>query len=153
MNVVGIVRKDVYYDSISIMLIAKQISEMEGVLDSAVVMGTKENKTALRNSGLLCPELQPAGDMDLVIAVKLDETIEAGAFSKRVEAILLRKSDDSDAFMPQSIESAISIMPDANLAMISVGGRYAGDLAMQALQRRLHVFLFRTTFRLRKKSA
>jgi len=41
MNVLTIIKKGEYFDSISIMLLAKQISEMEGVSDSAVVMATK----------------------------------------------------------------------------------------------------------------
>ena len=44
--------------------------------------------------------------------------------------------------MPQSIEAAVQALPGANLAMISVAGRYAGDVAMSSLQQGLHVMLF-----------
>jgi succinyl-CoA synthetase alpha subunit len=41
-----------------------------------------------------------------------------------------------------SLRGGLELLPDANLAVISVAGRYAGDVAMQALEQGLHVMLF-----------
>jgi FdrA protein len=41
-----------------------------------------------------------------------------------------------------SLEAALEALPEANLVLISVAGRYAGDLAMRALQKGLHVMIF-----------
>ena len=41
-----------------------------------------------------------------------------------------------------SLDGALKVLPAANLALISVAGRYAGDSAMRALERGLHVMLF-----------
>ncbi len=144
MNIIGIIKKGEYHDSISIMLIAKHISEMEGVTDSAVVMGTKENKSILTSSGLMTPDIQPAGEMDLIVALKLKEGIDSKNVLSKIDEIFkaTKKSDESETISPQSIKSALSILPDANLAMISVAGRYAGDVAMKSLQHGLHVMLF-----------
>jgi FdrA protein len=144
MNNIGIIKKGEYYDSISIMLIAKQISEIAGVTDSAVVMGTKENKSILISSGLMTPELQPAGEMDLIVVVKLNDGIDSKKTTGAIETIFksTKKSDEGEYFTPQSFESALNILPDANMAMVSVAGRYAGDVAMQSLLRGLHVMLF-----------
>lgn len=44
----SIQKKGEYCDSVSLMFIAKKIREIEAVTDSAVVMGTKENKSMLQ---------------------------------------------------------------------------------------------------------
>ncbi|MBA4311163.1 MAG: FdrA family protein [Chlorobiaceae bacterium] len=144
MNIIGIIKKGEYYDSISIMLIAKKVAEYDGVLDSAVVMGTKENKSVLTSSGLMTPDIQPAGEMDLIVALKLKEGIDSKNVLSKIDEIFkaTNKSDDGENFTPQSIDSALNVLPDANMAMISVAGRYAGDVAMQSLRRGLHVMLF-----------
>jgi len=144
MNAVGIVKKGEYYDSISIMLIAKQISEMAGVADSAVVMGTKENQAMLEASGLATPDLRQAGEMDLIVALKLKDGIGTEGILAGVDAVFkaTKKSGEGITFEPQSIEGALNMLPGANLAMISVAGRYATDVAMKSLQHGLHVMLF-----------
>jgi len=145
MMVTGILKRGEYFDSVSLMLIAKKISELEIGLDSAAVMGTPENKSMLQTSGLLTDELQNAGDMDLMIAYKCNSQNESDLISKKINEFL-KKSDNtnksSGSLNPSSLESAIKILPDANLAMISVAGKYAGDEAMKALQNGLNVMLF-----------
>jgi succinyl-CoA synthetase alpha subunit len=144
MKTIGIVKKGEYYDSISVMLIAKQIAEMKDVLDSAVVMGTKENKSVLESSGLLTPELKSAEEMDLIVAVKTQDAADAAGIVSRIENIFKanEKSEGDDRLDPQSIEGALTLLPEANLALVSVAGRYAGDVAMKSLQHGLHVMLF-----------
>ena len=44
MAVKGIIKTGEYYDSVSLMLVARALTEMEGVEDATVVMGTEENK-------------------------------------------------------------------------------------------------------------
>ncbi len=143
--VTGILKRGEYFDSVSLMLIAKKISELEIVLDSAAVMGTPENKSMLQTSGLLTDELQNAGDMDLMIAYKCNSQNESDLILQKINEFL-KKSDETEKSSgsqnPSSIESAIKILPDANLVMISVAGKYAGDEAMKALQNGLNVMLF-----------
>ena len=145
MMVTGILKRGEYFDSVSLMLIAKKISELEIVLDSAAVMGTLENKSLLQSSGLLKNELQNACDMDLMIAYKCNSQNDSDLISKKINE-LLKKSGESDkssgSLNPSSLESAVKILPDANLAMISVAGKYAGDEAMKALHNGLNVMLF-----------
>lgn len=141
----GILKKGEYFDSVSLMFIAKKISEIDSVSDSAVVMGTKENKSMLQSAGLMTDELQPADDMDLMIAYKCGSAGDAEIVLHKIEA-LLKQSKESvqskDTLNPSSVESAVKQMPGANLAMISVAGRYAGHEAMKALRNGLHVMLF-----------
>ena len=70
MKITGIVKKGEYFDSVSIMLVAKKLSGIKDIIDSAVLMGTKENISVLKSSGLLIPEFQAAGEMDLLVVFK-----------------------------------------------------------------------------------
>lgn len=145
MMVTGILKRGEYFDSVSMMLIAKKISELEIALDSAAVMGTPENKAMLQSSGLLTDELQNAGDMDLMIAFKCNSQNESDLILQKINEFLKKSGDavkSSGSLNPFSLESAIKILPDANLVMISVAGKYAGDEAMKALQNGLNVMLF-----------
>jgi len=145
MKTVGKTRKGEYFDSVTLMTVGKAIAEMEGVMDAAVVMGTKENKAILSASGLLTPELEGAGDTDLVIAFKLEDESKAGDIMAAVDEALKRarkKVSSAEEFHPMSFEAAVDVLPEANLAVISVAGRYAGDLAKRALEKGLHVMVF-----------
>jgi succinyl-CoA synthetase alpha subunit len=62
-----------------------------------------------------------------------------------VDALLgraTRKSVSGSEVRAVSLDGALKVLPGANLALISVTGRYAGDLARRALESGLHVMLF-----------
>ena len=48
----SLIKKSEYHDSVSLMLVAKELSAMSGVRDAAVVMGTEANKGILEAAGL-----------------------------------------------------------------------------------------------------
>ncbi len=141
----GIIKQGEYFDSVSLMIVARELTEMEGIQDAAVVMGTRENKSILETSGMLLPEFKAGGDTDLLVGLKAaDEKVFETAL-ERVDALLqgLRhKIDENQDFLPRSIEGALKVVPDANIALISVAGKYAAAEAMKALERGLHVMLF-----------
>ena len=141
----GIIRKGEYFDSVALMNAAKELGSVKGVVDSAVVMGTKENRSILQNSGLLLPEFANSGDADMLIAVKAENEAAVKAALERLDAILSKKKPSGSgalAVRPRSLDAAVEGLPGANIALISVAGRYAGALAMSALRRNLHVMLF-----------
>ena len=145
MPVKGIIKKGEYYDSVTLMLVARDATKLEGVEDAAVVMGTLQNKSILETSNMLLDEFKNAQDNDLLIAVKgaTDEVVEKAL--KEIENLLKKsrsKKEEESTYSPKSIEGALKIMPDANLALISVAGKYAGDEALKALNLGLHVMLF-----------
>lgn len=145
MPVKGIIKKGEYYDSVTLMLVARDATKLEGVEDAAVVMGTLQNKSILDTSNMLLDEFKNAQDNDLLIAVKgaTDEVVEKAL--KEIENLLKRnrsKKEEESTYSPKSIEGALKIMSDANLALISVAGKYAGDEALKALNLGLHVMLF-----------
>ena len=52
MKIKTLIRGGMYYDSVTLMQVAKELSSMKGIIDSAVVMATAENKSIVKTSGL-----------------------------------------------------------------------------------------------------
>src|SRR5512137_2138122 len=144
MTVKTLVKPSEYHDSVSLMLVARELSGLEGVQDAAVVMATQANKSILAGAGLLTPEIEAAGPNDLVLTVSASDANQAARALDQAQAILKRKavSDTAGESRPKSIRGALSLVSGANLAVISVAGRYAADQAWQALEHGLHVLLF-----------
>jgi succinyl-CoA synthetase alpha subunit len=145
MVIKGLIKKGEYYDSVTLMRAVKRVNELSGVIDSAIVMGTKENRSILEASGLMLDQFRTCIDSDLLIVVKTENDAGADKVLEEVKSVLksVRKRDNSDSTpLPRSMDAAVKIIPDANLVLISVAGKYAGDVAMKALQRGMHVMLF-----------
>ena len=145
MTVAGHIKKGAYFDSVTLMRVGQALAALPGLSDAAVVMGTKSNQAILGASGLLIPLFKPAGDTDLLIVVKAKTDKLAQSALAAVDALLAkanRKSSAGTEVRPVSLDSALKVLPEANLALISVAGRYAGELAMRALESGLHVMLF-----------
>jgi len=145
MIVAGQVRQGAYYDSVTLMRVGKELAGLNGVADAAVVMGTKSNQAILNSSGLLAAQLKEATDTDLLVAVKAETQTAADAALAVVDRLLkhaVKNPGSRGETRPTSLDGALHVMPDANLVLISVAGRYAGDEAMRALEHGLHVMLF-----------
>lgn len=145
MKVKGVIKKGLYFDSVSLMMVAKQINELDGIRDSAVVMGTDENKSILKSADLLMPEFKDADDTSLLIVVKAENDQSADQALQEITQLLDEKKSASqgvEEYIPKSLESALNIMPKANLSLISIAGKYVYDEAMKALKNNLHVMIF-----------
>jgi succinyl-CoA synthetase alpha subunit len=126
------------------MLVARELSKLEGVKDAAVVMGTEANKSILTDAGLLTDEAKAASPNDLVIAVASSSDSLADQALQKAEVLLKQKASSTQTgeFRSKTIRGALSTYPEANVAVISVAGRYATEEAWEALSRGLHVLLF-----------
>jgi FdrA protein len=156
MIVAGQIRKGAYFDSVTLMRVGKEMAGLNGVADAAVVMGTKSNKAILGSSGLLAGQFNDAADTDLLLVVKAATQTAADAALAAADGLLkqaVKKTGSSSEVRPTSLSGALEVMPDANLALISVAGRYAGDEAMRALEHGLHVMLFSDNVPLAKEIA
>lgn len=145
MIVKGMVKKGEYFDSVSLMIAANAINQMDGVADSAVMMGTQENKAILESSGFLLQAFRDAEDSDLLVAVKARDEAAANVVMENIDNELTRlrhKDHRGSDFMPRSLEGAVDALPGANLVLISVAGKYAADEARRALKKGLHVMIF-----------
>lgn len=147
MNISGRIKQGFYFDSVTLMRTGRELSGFPGVAEASVVMATEANKSILDMSGLLLPEFKNTGDQDLLIVVKAKDAKAAGAALAHAEALLSRKKKPaaagaSAAPAPRDIASAVAALPGANLALISVAGRYAARETRKALAKGLHVMLF-----------
>lgn len=139
----GIIRKSTYRDSVTLMKISNTVASLRGISQAAVVMATDLNMKLLEDTGLLTSQIKNATVSDLVIAVS-GETEEA-IDSALIEVDNLLSAPTSDIFtdfLPKTLDSALSLMPESNLVLISVPGQFAKREAMKALKKGLNVFLF-----------
>jgi succinyl-CoA synthetase alpha subunit len=144
MTVRALVKPSEYHDSVSLMLIARELGGLEGVNDAAVVMGTEANKSILADAGLVTAEIEGASANDLVLVVSAKDVSFAEQALEKAELLLKKRApqETTGEFRPKTIRSALSLHPETNVAVISVTGRYAADEAWEALQYGLHVLLF-----------
>jgi succinyl-CoA synthetase alpha subunit len=144
MIVKTLIKHSEYHDSVSLMLAARELSNLEGVRDAAVIMATEANKSILAEAGLLTDEVKSATPNDLVIAVSSESDSLADAALQKADGLLKKKtaSSEAGAFKSKTIRGALAAHSSANVAVISVAGRYAADEAWDALLHGLHVLLF-----------
>jgi FdrA protein len=137
------VRRGVYFDSAKLMLLQRSLTDLAGILDAGVIMGTDSNKELLSHIGLTSPEVVASKPDELVIVVKADDAKSADIALARVDELLAaRKSTLDQEYLPRSLESAADMLPDANWVIISVAGRYATGVTREALRLGKHVHLF-----------
>ena len=60
MSIRIVVKKNTYFDSVSLMSISTRANKLDGVEQAFVAMATEMNKGVLKNLGLLTPELEEA---------------------------------------------------------------------------------------------
>jgi len=142
-----LVKSGEYYDSVTLLEVAQGLLALAGVEDSAVVMGTHANKGILADADLLMPEAKAASADDLIIAVRAETESVADQAMEEAKSLLKATHTVTEGAggmtpPPKTIEAAIQRLEGANIALISVPGRYAGGVAREALNRDLHVFLF-----------
>ena len=136
-----VIKKNTYFDSVSLMSVSTKANKLPGVEQAFVAMATEMNKGVLKNLGLLTPELADAKNGDLMIVIKGDAANEETLAA--IEALFTRKErTGSHDARYATIASAKTHRPDSNLAVISVNGTFAAREARQALENDLNVMLF-----------
>jgi len=70
LTVKSLIKTSEYHDSVSLMIVAKDLLKFPGVQDASVMMGTDANKALMEQSGLLTAEMKTATPNDLMISVK-----------------------------------------------------------------------------------
>jgi FdrA protein len=142
MHVRNLVRRNEYRDSVMLMKASESVQAVPGVLYAALIMGTEANKNLLSRLGLLTEEGRQASAEDLVIAIQAVDERSAGSALSKAMGCLEDQGRASGGMTFRLLDSAIQAIPDANLAIVSVPGTFAGREAKRALQRGLNVFLF-----------
>lgn len=137
-----VVRRGQYFDSVFLMRVADRMTAQPGVTQAAAVMGTPANKELLIEAGFVCPELDTAGANDLVVGVQAERDDVVADVLARLETWLAAEAGGKAHDRPRTLDQALAMLPDANLAVVSVPGLHAAREARRALERGLHVFLF-----------
>ena len=136
------VRKNQYFDSVFLMGINNKISMVAGVENSAVLMGTDNNKSLLSEIGISGPEIESATPNDLIVAVSSKEKTLVNSILADLEKWLEGGFGQTSEVQLRTLEDGVTAKPNANLATISVPGAYAFKEAKKALENGLNVFLF-----------
>lgn len=136
-----------FQDSVTLMLMSRDLSALPDVNRVAVMMGTPANKDVFRETGLWHEELAAAAPNDLCLVVDSDtddpalaETMAARVHEQLSE--LARGRRRAGYPVVRSWRRARQLLPDANVALISVAGHYAFEPARQALEDDCHVMMF-----------
>lgn len=137
-----VIRKNQYYDSVFLMGISKRISDVSGVQQNAVLMGSETNKGLLADIGIHDAQIDSAQPNDLIVAVIADAPQIVSDVLGKLDEFLLGGVQTASTSNPHSFEEGFAQKPNANLAVISVPGEYAAREARKALEAGLNVFLF-----------
>lgn len=140
----AIIKKNAYYDSVTLMKITSQVINIPGVKEASICMGTELNKELIRSSGLSTLETQDATPNDLIIAFETGDDSFIDSVLKAIDEMLNKKNEVANTMevVSVSLKTSLDSMPDANIAIISVPGCYAYIEAKKALLSGLNVMLF-----------
>lgn len=137
------IKKNTYYDSVTLMIISKEVKKMDGVNEALIGMGTDLNKELAANLQMSNSEIDELSANDFFISVSGDDSVDIEDVVAEVDKLLNAKKKDGDSdYMPPTLDSAINNDPDANIVIISLPGEYAAEEAKKALNNGLNVMLF-----------
>ena len=136
-----------FQDSVTLMLVSRDLSALPQVNRVSVMMGTPANKDVFRETGMWHAALAAATPNDLCIVVDSEngDPQVAGAMAEQVKSRLaeLARGGRKAAYpLARSWRRARELLPSANIALISLAGHYVYEPARQALSDGCHVMIF-----------
>lgn len=140
----SIVKKNTYQDSVNLMLLSKSLSELEEVVQATVMMGTDANKEIMKNSGLFTDEVNGASNNDLCCVIEADKDLSE-IISKKIDEFFKNKNEKINGERLDIIHSFSTLdrkMNNANIALMSIPGKYVYKEAMKALDKKLNLMIF-----------
>ena len=117
-----------YLDSVALMRVSRKLEALAGVKSAAVMIGSPSNRDLLRGAGLLAREGEAATPNDLIIAILAhDERFGADAMRQADTLLSETQGVASTESLPRArgLGGGLGLMPQANLALISVPGEFA----------------------------
>ncbi|WP_310608823.1 acyl-CoA synthetase FdrA [Buttiauxella brennerae] len=142
------IKKGCFQDSVSLMLISRKLSETEGVEDVSVMMGTPANKALLDSTGFWHSDFAGATPNDICVAIRSQSDDAAVVqlicqqLDSALEGVGQASANGQKLLQARRWESACQKLPNANLALISIAGEYAAQLANQVLDSDKNVMIF-----------
>ncbi len=133
----------VYKDSLVLMQLQHRLLERPGVVEAGAAMASAANLELLGAGGLLPDALPDLQAEDLLVVVRATSPEVADRALESVgELLATRHQGGPRSFQPHSLDGALTQLPEARWALVSVPGQYAARVAEDALDRGLNVFLF-----------
>jgi len=140
------IRRGAYADSIVLMQLQSSLAKLDDVEDAGVVMATEANLELLAASHLLPSALSGVGPDDLLIVVRAGSDDAAAAALAEIDRLMSRDTgsagSDGIGFRPRSMRTALEGSPQARWVLVSVPGRYAAQVAREAIRADRHVFVY-----------
>ena len=134
-----------YRDSVSLMQLSAMLGKLPGVEQASAVMATENNLALLAEAGLRV-DAKAARASDLLIVVQGEKSALPAAIEEAMKSLTRQTEDNGGearaALRPRSIQMALKVAGEANMALISTPGDYAAAEAMKALRLGLNVMLF-----------
>jgi FdrA protein len=137
----NIVKRNFFRDSVQMMLLSDQLKKEPGVINASIIMGTELNKNTLQRSGLLTIDGNKAGETDTIISLSCDDESSLNIALAKAEQLLTSKTGKGRSEF-SNLDSALKSFNIANLAMVSIPGRYVNAIALELLNKGLHLFVF-----------
>jgi FdrA protein len=137
-----VIRTNKYYDSVFLMGVNKRLSQVEGVEQTVVLMGSDKNKVLLADMGISGPELDNALPNDLIVAVIAKTPQIVKSVLGEVDNALSALDEGVSTSHIHTVQDGLTEKSQANLAVITIPGEYVYREAQCALEANLNVFIF-----------
>ena len=137
-----VIRTNQYYDSVFLMGVNKRISQVEGVEQTAVLMGSEKNKGLLADLGITGSLVENALPSDLIAAVVANTPEIVETVLNGLDDALSAVDHGGSTSQVHTLEDGLAAKPLANLAVLSIPGEYVYREAQRALEADLNLFIF-----------
>lgn len=137
-----IIYKNQYYDSVFLMGVNRRLSDTAGVQQTAVLMGTENNKGLLADIGIDDALIDAAQPNDLIVAVIADSQQIVDEVLGGLDLALQAMTEGAPVSAWRTFEDGLAQKPNANLVVVSIPGEYAAREAQKAIEAGLNVFIF-----------
>lgn len=152
----SVIKPNAYQDSLRLMHLSKTLSGMDGIDRVSIMMGTPANIDILRAAGLGTAGLDDARPTDLVVVADAADAAAAEAVVAKVDDFLAGQASAlsrSGLRSARSLERALSIAGETNLALVSIPGEYVAPEVHQLLDRNIHALIFSDNVRIEDEVA
>jgi FdrA protein len=141
----SIIKSNTYQDSLRLMQLSNTLNGTDGANRVSIMMGTPANKKILRNAGLDTPDLDGAKPTDLVIVADVADASVGDSLLAKVDEFLCCRasvSGRSRLRSARSLERAVGILGQVDLAIVSIPGQYVAPEVHRLLDQNIHTFIF-----------
>ncbi len=144
MAIASIVKKNHYQDSLKLMQLSRKLGALPGVRKASAIMATEANLNMLAEAGLIDGVPEGVSANDLIVAVEAGTDADAREALGALDSLLspAGASPGGAARSVKGFDSALNLLPGANIALISLPGEFAKLEVSKAIERGLHTFLF-----------